>query len=119
MDSFLWIWAACGIAGCTVLVVAGSIFGRWRDRRPKPSRGAAFILPEDNGGRACARCHTSARRPCRKCHVFLPTAGHGTSWAKDHQSAKSAVACDSCHAQWKGMPGRDFCKLCHGVRVDQ
>ena len=33
MDNLIWIWAGYGVAGCTVLVVAGSVFGRWRERR--------------------------------------------------------------------------------------
>jgi hypothetical protein len=69
-----------------------------------------------NGGKACSRCHTSARRPCQKCHAELLGREHGAgaSWlARGHQKA-TAQACDTCHREFAYTATRDFCKdLCH------
>jgi hypothetical protein len=67
----------------------------------------------NNNGRACARCHTAARRPCTKCHAFFPSHPAGV-FRQSHGRGKSSAPCDGCHNNRAYTPGRDFCGLCHG-----
>jgi hypothetical protein len=68
-----------------------------------------------NNGQTCARCHTPERRPCTKCHTFLPTAGHPASvWIPTHGASGRNASCDTCHGKLKYVNNRNICDLCHG-----
>jgi len=64
-----------------------------------------------NDGKACGTCHTASRRPCTKCHTFLP--GHPTDIFKTSHQVQGTGACDSCHNGKAYVAGRDLCALCH------
>ncbi|TDB39572.1 MAG: hypothetical protein D9V44_00950 [Actinobacteria bacterium] len=65
-----------------------------------------------NGGKGCAVCHTSTRRPCTKCHSPRLGRAHTPSMALGHTTGNSSGC--SCHQQWALSPQRDFCKdVCH------